>query len=75
MELSEEAMCFLEDHIPELAAAAITQAYWGALASGSSVLEADNGALVEVFPDGTKKFIKNLPPRTKVDPSQRYELK
>ena len=37
MSLSEEAMCFLEDHIPELAEVAFKQAYWAALASGSSV--------------------------------------
>lgn len=74
MDLTEKAMCFLEDHIPELAAAAITQAYWAALASGHTVLEADNGALVEVFPDGTRKFIKRLPPRTKVIPGSRYKL-
>jgi len=75
MELTEEAMCFLEDHIPELAAAAVTQAYWAALASGHTVLEADNGALVEVFPDGTRKFIKQLPARTKVIPGSRYRLR
>ena len=72
--MTEEAMCFLEDHIPELAAAAITQAYWAALASGHTVLEVDNGALVEVFPDGTRKFIKHLPPRTKVIPGPGYKL-
>ncbi len=75
MELTEEAMCYLEEHIPELAAAAITQAYWAALASGNSVLEAENGALVEVFPDGTRKFIKTLPPRTKVTPGSQFKLR
>lgn len=73
MELTEEAMCFLEEHIPELAAAAITQAYWSALASGSTVLEADNGMLVEVYPDGTRKIIKPLPPRIKVTPGQKFK--
>jgi hypothetical protein len=34
MRLSEEAMCFLEEHIPELADVAFKQAYWAALASG-----------------------------------------
>ena len=38
MALSEEAMCFLEEHIPELADIACKEAYWSALASGSSVL-------------------------------------
>jgi hypothetical protein len=72
MPLSEKAMCYLEDHIPELAQAAITQAYWAALASGSSVLEAENSMLVEVFPDGTRKIIKPLPARTKCTPGQRF---
>jgi hypothetical protein len=30
------------------------------LASGHSVLIAENGFLVEVFPDGTKKTIKEI---------------
>lgn len=51
MALSEEAMSFLEKHIPELADIAFKQAYWAALASGSSVLISKNGDLVEVFPD------------------------
>ncbi len=38
MALSEEAISFLEEHIPELAEVALKQAYWAALASGSSVL-------------------------------------
>ncbi len=70
MNISEESLAYLEAHIPELADAAATQAYWQALASGSSVLEAREGALVEVFPDGTQKTIKLLPTRTTVAPGQ-----
>lgn len=58
MPTSEKAMRFLEEHIPVLAQSAVTQAYWQALASGSSVLESDNGVIYEVFPDGTRKFVK-----------------
>ena len=74
MTLSEEAMSFLEEHIPELADVAFKQAYWAALASGSSVLISENGDLVEMFPDGTHKFIKHLPPSTPVTPGQRLEI-
>ncbi len=74
MVLSEEAMCFLEDHIPELADVAFKQAYWAALASGSSVLISENGNLMEVFPDGTQIFIKQLPPSTQVTRGQRLEI-
>jgi hypothetical protein len=74
MTLSEEAMSFLEEHIPDLANAAFKQAYWAALASGSSVLISQNGALVEVFPNGKHKFIKHLAPPIPVIPGQRLEI-
>ncbi len=73
MALSEEAMSFLEEHIPELAEVAFKQAYWAALAFGSSVLISENGDLVEVFPDGKRKFIKHLSPAIRVTPGQRIE--
>ena len=59
---AEKTMRFLEEHIPELAQSAVTQAYWQALASGSSVLQSENGAIFEVFPDGTRKLIKTTTP-------------
>ena len=74
MALSEEAMRFLEEHIPELADAAFKQAYWAALASGSSVLISEKGSLMEVFPDGKRKFIKQLAPSTPVTRGQRLEI-
>lgn len=74
MTLSEEAMFYLEEHIPELADVAFKQAYWAALASGSSVLISENGKLVEVFPDGKHKFIKYLSPSTPVIRGQRLEI-
>jgi len=74
MTLSEEAMCFLEEHIPELADVAFKQAYWAALATGSSVLISEKGCLVEVFPDGKKKFIKHLPPSISVTRGQRFKI-
>lgn len=66
MPTSEKSMRFLEEHIPELAQSAVTQAYWQTLASGSSVLQSENGAIYEVFPDGTRKLIKTTPPPTVV---------
>jgi len=58
--INEASLDFLESHIPELADAAFKQAYWQALASGSSVLEVDQGHIVEVFPDGSRKTIKKI---------------
>ena len=75
MELSEEAIDFLEDQIPELAGIAIRQAYWNALASGFNVLVSKNGALVEVHPDGTEKIIKELPLGMPVVRGQKIKLR
>ena len=74
MPLSEEAMNFLEEQIPELAEGAFKTAYLKALSSGSSVLISEGGKLVEIFPDGKKKFIKNLPPSTLVVRGQRMNI-
>ena len=68
---TEKTLCYLEEHIPELADAAFKQAYWQALAAGSSVLEVENGTIVEVFPDGTRKFVKHIDPATPVTPGQK----
>lgn len=74
MSLTEESMRFLEEQIPELAEAAVRQAYWDALNSGSSVLEYEEGALVEIFPDGSRKIIKRLPEQGKASPGQTYKI-
>jgi hypothetical protein len=74
MSLSEKAIDYLEEHIPELAEVAFKQAYWSALASGSSVLVSENGKLVEVFPDGRKEFRKKLPSWTAVQSGQKLEF-
>ena len=72
--LSEEAIDFLEEKIPELAEMALKLAYWQALASGHSVLEAEDGALYRIFPDGTKEFVKKLPPRIPVTQGQKITI-
>ena len=74
MNMTEESMRFLEEHIPDLADAAVKQAYWQALATGSSVLVSEESALVEIFPDGTRKVLKQLEPQTSVTLGQRMEL-
>lgn len=58
MALSDKAVDYLEQQIPELAAIATRQAYWQSLASGDSVLIAENGQIIEVKPDGTRTCVK-----------------
>ena len=75
MENNEKAIDYLEEHIPELAEAAVKQAYWQALASGSSVLVSENGNLKEVFPDGTSKIIQENAPFVKTRKGQIIKIK
>jgi hypothetical protein len=72
---NEKTMQFLEEHIPDLADAAFTQAYWQALASGSSVLKVEDGAIIEVFPDGSRKWVKQIPPLIPVAIGKKRMLK
>ena len=66
-------MRYVEDQIPELATQATQQAYWHTLASGNSVVVAQGGKLWEVFPDGTRRFIKEIEAPTLVHQS-RYTI-
>jgi len=71
----EKAIEYLEKHIPEMAEAAVRAAYWQALALGSSVLVSENGVINEVFPDGTIKFLKNIPPRIEMEKGKVIEIR
>jgi hypothetical protein len=73
--MNEATISYLEEHIPELADAATKQAYWQTLASGDSVVELENNQLVEVFPDGSRKVIKTMPPAVSVMRGQKMRLK
>lgn len=65
----------LEELIPLLATGAVKKAYLDALSSGNSVLEVRDGAIYEVFADGTKKKIKDVPPYIKVDINKKISLR
>ncbi len=64
----------LEKLIPSLATGAVKKAYLDALSSGNSVLEVIDSTLYEVFANGTKKKIKDLPPHIEVDISTKIQL-
>lgn len=64
----------LEQFIPSLANGAVKKAYLDALASGNSVLEVIDGVIYEVFADGTKKKIKDVPSQVSVDMHRNIEL-
>ncbi len=50
-----------EDHIiPNSAEAAFMRAYFQALESGRSVLKVEKGIIFEIFPDGSRRKIKEI---------------
>jgi len=72
---SEKEIDFLESHIPALANSAIQKAYLDTLSSGNSVLEAVNGTIYEIFPDGRKKIIKKIAEDVKIDLTKKIVIK
>ena len=58
--LNEEQTEELERQFPEMAGVAFAEAYQRTLAAGFSVLVSDDGFIFEVFPDGTRKMIKQI---------------
>lgn len=70
----EAKLDFLERQIPELSAAATKVAYWRALSAGHSVLEAQDGVLYRVSPDGTRVVLKQIDKPTCVAIGTRFEI-
>jgi len=56
----------LENLFPHLADAAFAEARERVLASGQSILQAHNGVIYRVFPDGSKRFVKRIDPPFRV---------
>jgi hypothetical protein len=74
MAMKDTELDNLEKLIPSLATGAVKKAYLDALSSGNSVLEVIDGVLYEVFANGTKKKIKNLPPTIEVEMGKKIQL-
>ncbi len=71
----EKTMTYLEEQIPALSCSAVTVAYWQTLASGESVLETDNGAIYEVFPDGSRRLVKQIAAPTPVETGRKIRFR
>ncbi len=65
----------LELQFPLLCGAAFTAARQQTLASGQSVLQSEQGAIYEVFLDGTRRRLKEIEPSTSVTPGSRITLR
>ena len=74
MNLSEKELNFLEENMPEMMATATKQAFWETLSSGDSVLIAEAGQIVRIYPDGRKEFVKNIPQPIKIEKGTKISI-
>jgi hypothetical protein len=64
--MSEHDIQNLESQFPPLSGSAFSAARKQALDAGLSVLESEDGAIYETFPDGSRKLVKKIEPPTPV---------
>ena len=58
----ENDMQKLENQFPAISGSAFAAARAQILASGQSVLQSEQGVIYEVFPDGTRRRVKDIEP-------------
>ncbi len=73
--MSDEDIENLESKFPAISGSAFAAAREQALASGRSVLESQQGVIYEVFPDGTRRRVKQIEAPTPVAPGSKVILK
>ena len=64
----------LESEFPALSGQAFAKARARVLDSGQSVLQSSEGVIYEVFPDGTKRAVKEIEPPTLVEPRSKFRI-
>jgi hypothetical protein len=65
----------LESQFPMLSGVTFATARKQALASGQSVWQSDRGVIYEVFPDGTRRRVKEIEPPMPVVPGSKITIR
>lgn len=65
---------WLEGQLPSASGAAFATARERVLASGQSLLQSEQGAIYEVFPDGRREFVKAIEPPVAAIPGRKISL-
>ena len=73
-DLTEEQLDLLELEFVAKAGCAFREACLKALASGLPVTVSENGWVVEISPDGSRKKIKELEPPTRVKIGEKIQI-
>lgn len=72
---SEEGIVYLENQFPALSGSAFAAAREQALASGQSVLQSEDGIIYEVFPNGTRRHVKEIEQPRSVTPGSKISIR
>ena len=72
--MSDQDIENLENKFPAVSGSAFAAAREQALASGQSVLQSEQGAIYEVFPDGTRRRVKQIEPPILVAAGSRITI-
>ncbi len=70
----ESDMQKLENQFPSASGSAFAAAREQVLASGQSVLQSEHGVIYEVFPNGTRRRVKNIEPPTPVVAGSKIQI-
>jgi hypothetical protein len=73
--MSDQDIEDLESQFPAASGSAFAAARERVFASGQSVLQSEQGVIYEVFPDGTRKRVKDIEPPTPVVPGSKITIR
>lgn len=73
--MSDQDVQQLESQFPPMSGSAFAEARKRVLASGQSVLQAQDGFIYECFPDGSKKVVKQIEPPTPVTSGKIFTIR
>ena len=73
--MSDQDIDKLETQFPAASGYAFAAARQRVLRSGQSVLQSEDGAIYEVFPDGTRRLVKNTDPPIPVTPGSTFTIR
>jgi len=73
--MSDQDIQNLENKFPALSGSAFAAAREQVRASGQSVLQSEQGVIYEIFPDGTRQFVKHIDPPITVKPGLKITIR
>ena len=73
--INEQQLDLLESSFPAASGVAFSMAFQQAVAAGLDVLVSENGAIFQVSPDGSRQFVKEIPPPIPAEPGQKFSIR